>query len=133
MGAGDIAGAPDGARGCVAAAFAGLAAPEEADSGPPASVHTAGCARAVDGARAMRGGLTTIVCGQKATARSEKMVSADDHLQSIHTDHWKQAVRVAEASTIVHSLRSGGAGGRGHRLRLPPRHWPRPPSRSAIM
>jgi hypothetical protein len=66
MGAGDIAGAPDGARGCVAAAFAGLAAPEEADSGPLASVHTAGYARAVDGARAMRGGLTTIVCGQKA-------------------------------------------------------------------
>ena len=132
MGAGNVAGALDGARGCVAAAVARLAAFEEADSGPPASTHTAGCARAVDGARAMSGGLTTIACGQEATARSEKMVSADDHLQSIHTDHWKQAVRVAETSTTVHSLRSGGAGGWGHRLRLPPRCWPRPPSRSAI-
>jgi hypothetical protein len=99
MGAGDVAGAPDGARGCVATTFAGLAASEEANSGRPASAHTAGCARAVDGARAMSGGLTMIACGQEATARSEKMVSVDDHLRSIHTDHWKQAVRVAEAST----------------------------------
>jgi hypothetical protein len=80
---------------------------------PDVSAHTAGSARAVDEARAMSGGLITIACGQEATARSEKMVSADDHLRSIHTDHWKQAARVAEASTTVHNLRSGGAGGRG--------------------
>ena len=113
MGAGDVTGAPDGARGCVATAFAGLSASEEAGSGPPASAHTAGCAQAVDGARAMSGGLTTIACGQEAMARSAKMVSADDHLRSIHTDHWKHAVRVAEASTTMHNLRSGGAGARG--------------------
>jgi hypothetical protein len=109
MGAGDVAGAPDGARGCVATTFAGLAASEEADSGPPASAHTAGCARAVDGARVMIGGLTTIACGQEATARSEKMVSADDHLRSIHTDHWKQVVRVADHPASHDAARASSA------------------------
>jgi hypothetical protein len=55
MGADNVAGAPDGARGCVAAAVAGLAASEEADSDPPTSARIVGCARAVDGARAMSG------------------------------------------------------------------------------